>query len=228
MPWMPSTAMTTNQTEHHRSENLPDEARALLLHDEQPDEDGDGERHDDGRERRRIHLQAFDGAEHGDRRRDRAVAVEQGRADQADDQELGAPGAGRGIAGVQQRQQGDDAAFAAIVGTQDQQRILDRDDQDQRPQDQRGHAQNRIRGERTAVSGGLGGFLQARRGGWCRCRHRRRRAHRMWWRPEGRWRDASLRQAWRSRRISQDKRAWIGARTVRRLPANLPAGVASL
>ena len=95
-----------------------------------------------------------------DRRSDRAVAVEQRRADQADDQQLRAPGARLGVARVQQRQQGDDAAFAAVVRTQDQQRVFDRNDQDQRPQDQRHHPEDGVRRDGVAVGGGPGGFFQ--------------------------------------------------------------------
>jgi hypothetical protein len=91
-------------SEHDRSEDLTDEAGALLLHDKQPHQDDDGERHDRRRQRGRVDLQAFDRAEHGDRRRDRAVAIEQGGADETDDEKLGPPCAGLGIAGVQQRQ----------------------------------------------------------------------------------------------------------------------------
>ena len=75
-----------------------------------------------------------------------------------------APGAGLGVAGGQQRQQRDDAAFAAIVGAQDQQRVFERDDQDQRPQDQRHHAEDRVGRQRPAMGGGLGRFLQRVKG----------------------------------------------------------------
>ena len=40
------------------------------------------------------------------------------------------------------RHQGQRAAFAAVVGAQDQHRVFQRDDEDQRPQDQRHHAEN--------------------------------------------------------------------------------------
>ena len=98
--------------------------------------------------------------EHRNRRGDRAVAVEQRGADQADDQQLRAPGSGSRVACVQQRQQGDDAAFAAVVRTQDQQRVFDRDDQDQRPQDQRHHPEHGVRCERRRRGRRPGGFLQ--------------------------------------------------------------------
>lgn len=71
-----------------------------------------------------------------------------------------APGAGLGVAGVEQRQQRDDAAFAAIVRAQDQKRIFQRDDQQQGPEDQRGNAQDSVGSQRSAMGGRLGGFLQ--------------------------------------------------------------------
>ncbi len=46
--------------QHHRPENPADEARALLLHQEKPDQDDDGQRHHGGRQRRRVDLQALD------------------------------------------------------------------------------------------------------------------------------------------------------------------------
>ena len=146
--------------EHDRPEDAADEGGALLLDGEQADQDDDGERHHGGRQRRRVDLEAFEGAQDGNRRRDGAVAVEQRGADQADDQEPGAPGAGLGVAGRQQGQQGDDAAFAVVVGAQDEQRVFDRDDQDQRPQDERDDAQHRVGRDRAAVAGGAGRLLQ--------------------------------------------------------------------
>ena len=53
--------------DHHGSEYPADELRALPLHDEQPDQNHDRDRHHGGRQRRRVDLQAFDGAEHRDR-----------------------------------------------------------------------------------------------------------------------------------------------------------------
>ena len=138
----------------------PDELGALPLYDEQPDQDHDRERHDGRRKRRRVGLQAFDGAEHRDGRRNRAVTIEQGGADEADDQQFRAPCSGLRMARVQQRQQRDDAAFAAVVRAQDQKRVFDRDDQDQRPQDQRHHAEDGFICQRPAMGGGLGRFLQ--------------------------------------------------------------------
>ncbi len=146
--------------EHYRPEDPADEASAFPLHDEKPDQDDDGEWHDSRCQRRRIDLQAFKGAEHGDGRRDGAVAIEKRRADKADDQKLCAPRSGPGIAGGEQRQQRDDAAFAAVIGAQNQQRVFDRNDQDQRPEDQRHHPQDCLGAERPAMGGRLGRFLQ--------------------------------------------------------------------
>ena len=157
---MPSSAITRNQASITGPKIPPMKPAPFLLHHEQPDQDDDGQRHHGRRQRRRVDLEAFDRAQHRDRRRDGAVAVEQGGADQSDDQKLGAPGSRLGVAGRQQRQQRHDAAFAAVVGAQDQQRVFERNDQDQRPQDQRHHAEDRLRRERPAMGGGLGRFLQ--------------------------------------------------------------------
>ncbi|MGY4420899.1 hypothetical protein ACVWY2_003348 [Bradyrhizobium sp. JR6.1] len=63
----------------------------------------EGKRHHRRRQRGRVDLQAFDRRQRGNGRRDRAVAIEQGGADQADDQQMGAPGAGRRVARREQR-----------------------------------------------------------------------------------------------------------------------------
>ena len=146
--------------DHDRAECPPDKSGALPLYDEQPDQDHNRERHDGRRKRRRVGLQSFDGAEHRDRRRNRAVTIEQGGADEAHHQQFRAPCSGLRMARVEQRQQRDDAAFAAVVRAQDQKRVFDRDDEDQRPQDQRHHAEDGFIRQRSAMGGGLGGFLQ--------------------------------------------------------------------
>ena len=97
--------MATNQTSITGPKIVADELRSFALDQEQADQDREADRNDDARELRRIELQAFDRAEHRDRRRDHAVAVEQRGADQADDEQRGAPASGRGMPGVEQRQQ---------------------------------------------------------------------------------------------------------------------------
>ncbi|MCY1435330.1 hypothetical protein D9M71_514200 [compost metagenome] len=81
--------------------------------------------------------QALDGREHGNRRGDHAVAVEQRRTTQAAHHQKGtqtrvgtcrAPGQGG---------QRHDAAFALVVGAQHKHHVLDGNDPDQRPENQR-------------------------------------------------------------------------------------------
>ena len=89
------------------------------------------------RELGRIELQALNSAEHRDGRRDHAIAVEQRGPDQADDEERGPPASGRGMPGIEQRQHRHDPALAVVIGAHDQDRVFERDDQDQRPEDHR-------------------------------------------------------------------------------------------
>ena len=70
---------------------------------EQADEDRDRERNDHRRKRGRVDLQAFNGAEHRDSRRDHAIAIEQGGADQADDEQGCARAAAGRVPGVKKR-----------------------------------------------------------------------------------------------------------------------------
>ena len=80
-------ADTHEPHQHHRAEDAADEAGALPLDREQPDQDDHRDRHHEGRKAGRVDLEALDGLEHRDRRRDRAVAVEESGADQADDEQ---------------------------------------------------------------------------------------------------------------------------------------------
>ena len=80
----PATARIANQTRHHRPEQAPDRAGAEALDREQHDQDRERDRHDERVERRLDDLDALDGREHRDRRRDHPVAVEQRRAEDAE------------------------------------------------------------------------------------------------------------------------------------------------
>jgi hypothetical protein len=110
---------------------------SAALHEEQSGEDRDGERHDPERQRRRRHLESLDGAQHGDRRRDDAVAVEQGRAEEPEGHER--RGASRRS---QQGEQREDAALATVVGPHDEGEVLDHDDQEECPEHQRENAEH--------------------------------------------------------------------------------------
>ena len=63
----------------------------------------------------RVDREALDGAEHRDGGRDRPVRVEKRCADEAHHHEVHAPGPGRDAPDTEQREQRDDAAFAAVV-----------------------------------------------------------------------------------------------------------------
>jgi hypothetical protein len=124
---------------------------AAMLQCEQADEHGDRQRDDEMAERRRGDRDAFHGAQHGDRRRDHAVAVEEGGAEQPEQQE----GMGRPAFDARgERHQGQDAALAVIVGAEDEGQVLDGDDEDQRPGDEREDAEDigggRLDGMRAA------------------------------------------------------------------------------
>ena len=141
--------------QHHRPEDVADERGSLALDQEQANQDRDADRNDDRRELGCVELETFDGAQHRDGRRDDAVAVEQRGADQPDDQQGGAPASGRRMPDIEKRQQRDDAALAAVVGAHDQDRVFERDDQDQRPEDQRHDAHDGFGRERSAGVCGL-------------------------------------------------------------------------
>src|SRR5262249_38548512 len=126
---------------HDRAEQVADPLGAVNLDHEQNDQDGDRGGHDEGLQLRRHHFETLDGAQHGDRRRDQAVPVEQGDADdrQADDEGLAPLAAGQPQG---ESREGEDAAFAAVVGAHDQQDVFDGHDDDERPEHQRQYAEH--------------------------------------------------------------------------------------
>ena len=87
----------------------------------------------------------------------RAVAVEQGRPDEADHDHDRAPPALLGAARADQSEQRQDAALAVVVGAHDQDRVFDGDDDDQRPEDQRHDAEHRFRRNLSVGTCGLCG-----------------------------------------------------------------------
>ena len=146
--------------QHDRSEQAADERGALALHHEEGDEDDDRNGHHKAIEVWRIHLDALDGAQHRDRGRDRAIAIEQSRADQTDEHHPGVAPAGPRARWADEREQREDAALAVIVGAHDEDGILDGDDDDQRPEDQRDDAYRCLGRHAAAGTGGLGGDIQ--------------------------------------------------------------------
>ena len=74
------------------SKHTAEVLRAAALDGEQPHQDHAGQRHGEPRELRLRNTQAFHRAEHGDGRRDEAVAEQQRRAEHAeDDEEVATP-----------------------------------------------------------------------------------------------------------------------------------------
>ena len=91
---MPSAGDHQEPSDHDRPEQSADTVRAVLLDREDANDDRHGDRDHVGLEQRRGHLEALDRAEHGDRRRDHAVAVEQSGAEDAQEHQP-RPGRGR-------------------------------------------------------------------------------------------------------------------------------------
>jgi hypothetical protein len=91
-------------------------------------------------ERRRHHLESFNGRQHGQRRCDDRVAIEQGAADDAEQNH----GAGTTCPHrpMSQRHQRQGAAFPIVVGAQQNHDVLDRNNEDQRPNDERKDAKH--------------------------------------------------------------------------------------
>ena len=81
---MPSTASVDEPDDHDGTEQPSHPVGAVPLNQKQSDQDHDGDRHDVRLEQRRGDFQTLDRAEHGDGRRDHAVAVEQRRPEDAE------------------------------------------------------------------------------------------------------------------------------------------------
>ena len=141
--------------QHRWPENLADETGALALNKEQSDQDQNADRHDEPCQLWRVDFQSFHRAQHGDRRRDDTIAVQQRRADQSYDEEGGAAGSWRRMPGIEKRQKRHNASFAVIVGAHDENSVLHGDDHDQRPEDQRHDARDRLGRQCSAGCGRL-------------------------------------------------------------------------
>ncbi len=137
---------------HDRAEQHAHAAGAALLQQEEPGQDRDRGRHDIGLEPRRRDIQAFDRAQHRDRRRQDAISIEKRCADHGQ-QDRRALSAGAGAhTTLDQARQGQDATLPLVVGAHDHGDIFDRDDQEQRPEDQREHPENCRLAERQAAA----------------------------------------------------------------------------
>ena len=120
-----------------RSEDEGDGARPARLDEKQPDQDGERDRQDVVAERRIDELETFHRRKHGEGRCDHGVTQKQRGTDQAENHQNGGV---RRMLLLQKGQQRQRAAFAIIVGAQQEKHVFDRHDHDQCPDDQRGQA----------------------------------------------------------------------------------------
>ena len=129
--------------QHDRAEQRRDLRRTARLHREQGEQDHHRQRHDIFVERRRHDVDAFDRGEHRQCRRDDGIAVEQRGADDAEQRDDAAGPADTANGARCKRHQGKGAALAVIIRAQQDHYIFERDDDEQRPQDERHHAEHR-------------------------------------------------------------------------------------
>ena len=100
----------------------------------------------------RRHAEPFHRAQHRDGGRDHAVAVQERGAEESDGDERAVACAAHLRA--HERDEREDAALAAVVGAHHEQQILDRHDDDERPEDERQHAEDVGSRHRNRMSSG--------------------------------------------------------------------------
>ncbi len=139
MPHNLARAEHTDDDEPHRHDRTEDASHAVsaaVLHGEQHHDDRQADRQHELLKSGRGYFQSLDRRQDRDGRRDDAVAEEQAGTRNADESEEAAhSGADRDA--LRQRHQRQDATLAAVVGAHDQGDVFNRDDQDERPEDQR-------------------------------------------------------------------------------------------
>ncbi|MNF96004.1 hypothetical protein D3C84_787800 [compost metagenome] len=151
--------------DHDRPEQNADARRAVTLDQKQRDQHHQRQRHDPMVDTFERQPQAFNRRQYGDRRGDHAVAIEQCRADQSADHQQHAQ------FGMPRRRppgqcgQGHDPAFALVVGAQHEHHVLDRDDPDQRPENERKNPQHPVMVDRHAIASGKHFFEGVQRTG---------------------------------------------------------------
>ena len=136
---------------HDRAEKRRHLRRAARLHREQGKQDHNCQRHHVRLEGGRDDLEAFDRGQYRQRRREYRIAIEQGGADDAEQHDRGAAFA---ECALRQRHERQRAALAIIVGIEQDHDVFQRDGDDQRPQDEREHAEHGGPGRRAAGADG--------------------------------------------------------------------------
>jgi hypothetical protein len=158
--------MATNQITITWPEDPADRLRPPALHREQRRQDRHRDRDHERPEARGRDVESLHRRQHRDRRRDDAVAVEQRRADDAQQSEHRATGDEVPRRTLDERRQRHDAALAVVVGAHDERDVLDRDDQGNRPEHERHHAIDvRTRGTDHAAVQGEHGLDRVERAG---------------------------------------------------------------
>ena len=136
-----------------RPEDDSDARGALELDGEQPRQQRDRDRYDVGGEGGRGDVEPLDRRQHADRRRDHAVAEQQaGPQHQPPQQHQRA--ALLVLERVKEAVEREDAAFALVLRADDQQRVLDGDNQRDRPDRQRDRAEHGARRRRDLGGNG--------------------------------------------------------------------------
>ena len=158
--------------QHDRPERGADARGAERLHREQHQQNDHGGRHHVVLHRRRSDIEPFERRQHGNRRRDRAVAIDQRGAEQAEhDDQRTLP-----LLDAQERHQGEDAALAFVIDGHGDGDVFDRGDQEQGPDHQRQDAEDALR-RGVAVQIVEGGFQRVERAGADIAEHDAERRH---------------------------------------------------
>jgi hypothetical protein len=134
-------ARTTNQV----AITGPKKVATRAVHHEQQRQDHNGERHHEVLERGCCQIETFNGRQHRDCRSDHGVAEEHRGANQPEQENKRGSSPQRP---GRERSQRECTTLPVVVRAQQQHDIFERDDNDQRPQDQRQHAEDGITRER--------------------------------------------------------------------------------
>ncbi|MBS1246794.1 MAG: hypothetical protein H6R47_993 [Proteobacteria bacterium] len=114
----------------------------MPLEQKQPDQHDERNRNHVWLERRGCDLQTLDCRQYRDRRGDHAVAVEQRRTENSESHQQPACPRLAGGGALHQCHERHDAALALVVSAHDEHHVLHRHHDDERPEDQRQHAEH--------------------------------------------------------------------------------------
>jgi hypothetical protein len=137
---------------HDRSEHPADRRRAATLDQEQADQDDHRGRYHEGVEIRGGDRRALHGGEYRDGRGDDAIAIEQRRAEQADEHEHPAAPPHWWLPRRDECRQGQDAALTVVVGPHHDGEVLDADDEYERPEHEGQQAEDVVLDDRQLVA----------------------------------------------------------------------------